>query len=45
MTREEQAAMQQWLNRVPDKPGNLLQRKFLYQYRQKDNQESGDVLW
>jgi len=45
LSREERAAMQQWLNRVPDQPGNLLQRKFLYQYRQKDNQESGDVLW
>lgn len=46
--REEQAAMQQWLNRIPDNPGNLLQRKFLYQYRQQtgnqaDQQE--EVLW
>ncbi|UXD87131.1 VWA domain-containing protein [Thalassolituus hydrocarboniclasticus] len=45
LSREEQAAMQQWLNRVPDNPGNLLQRKFLYQYRQQADQESEDVLW
>ncbi len=45
LSREEREAMQQWLNRVPDQPGNLLQRKFLYQYRQQENHESGDVLW
>ena len=47
LSREEQAAMQQWLNRIPDEPGNLLQRKFLYQYRQQagDNDQQEDVLW
>ncbi|MDK2777463.1 MAG: VWA domain-containing protein [Pseudomonadota bacterium] len=45
LSREEREAMQQWLNRVPDQPGNLLQRKFLYQYRQQEDHESGDVLW
>ena len=45
LSREEREAMQQWLNRVPDQPGNLLQRKFLYQYRQQNDQESEDVLW
>lgn len=45
LSREEQEAMQQWLNRVPDEPGNLLQRKFLYQYRQNNDQSSEDVLW
>jgi len=30
---------------VPDEPGNLLQRKFLYQYRQNNDQSSEDVLW
>ncbi|WP_430462686.1 VWA domain-containing protein [Thalassolituus sp. LLYu03] len=45
LSREEQAAMQQWLNRVPDQPGNLLQRKFLYQYRQNNDQTHEDVLW
>jgi Ca-activated chloride channel family protein len=38
--------MQRWLKRVPDNPGNLLQRKFLYQYRQNQNDtEQGEVLW
>ncbi|WP_421722746.1 VWA domain-containing protein [Bacterioplanoides sp.] len=47
LSREEQAAMQQWLNRIPDEPGNLLQRKFLYQYRQQagENDQQEDVLW
>lgn len=47
LSREEQAAMQQWLNRIPDEPGNLLQRKFLYQYRQQagENEQQEDVLW
>lgn len=45
LSREEQEAMQQWLKRVPDQPGNLLQRKFLYQYRQKNDQPSEDVQW
>lgn len=48
LNREEQAAMQQWLNRIPDNPGNLLQRKFLYQYRQQDGgqaEQQEDVLW
>ena len=34
-TSEEQQAMQQWLRRIPDDPGGLLRRKFLYQYRQR----------
>jgi Ca-activated chloride channel homolog len=42
----EQARLQQWLNRVPDQPGKLLERKFLYQYsQQKHNTDSEDVLW
>ncbi|MBE0621057.1 MAG: VWA domain-containing protein [Burkholderiales bacterium] len=32
---EEQMAAEQWLRRVPDDPGGLLRRKFLYQYRQR----------
>jgi len=31
---EEQLAAEQWLRRIPDDPGGLLRRKFLYQYRQ-----------
>jgi len=28
---EEEQAMQQWLRRIPDDPGELLRRKFQYQ--------------
>lgn len=46
LSREEQAAMDKWLQRVPDNPGNLLQRKFLYQYRQQSPETNNeDVLW
>lgn len=45
LSREEEAAMKQWLQRVPDNPGTLLQRKFLYQYRQQENKQTEDVLW
>lgn len=34
---EEQAAMEQWLRRVPDDPGGLLRRKFLYQYQRREH--------
>ena len=32
---EERQAAEQWLRRIPDDPGGLLRRKFLYQYRQR----------
>lgn len=32
--REGQQAREQWLRRIPDDPGGLLRRKFLYQYQQ-----------
>jgi Ca-activated chloride channel family protein len=32
---EEQRAAEQWLRRIPDDPGGLLRRKFLYQYQQR----------
>jgi Ca-activated chloride channel family protein len=37
---EEQQALEQWLERIPDDPGGLLRRKFLYQYqnRRRDQQ-------
>lgn len=38
---EEQAAMEQWLRRVPDDPGGLLRRKFLYQYQRRERTEDG----
>lgn len=47
LNREEQEAMDKWLKQVPDNPGNLLQRKFLYQYRQRANADydQGDAAW
>jgi len=46
LTDEEKMAAEQWLRRIPDDPGGLLRRKFLYQYQQRpqsrnagDNQE------
>ncbi|MDP2607465.1 MULTISPECIES: VWA domain-containing protein [unclassified Oceanobacter] len=46
LSPEEQASLRQWLNRVPDQPGQLLQRKFLYQYSQQSkDQPPEDVLW
>jgi Ca-activated chloride channel family protein len=35
LNSEEQMAAQRWLRRIPDDPGGLLRRKFLYQYRQR----------
>jgi Ca-activated chloride channel family protein len=32
MSKEEQQAHEQWLNRIPDDPSGLLKRKFKYQY-------------
>lgn len=45
LSREEQTAMDSLLNQVPDNPGLLMQRKFLYQYRQNADQTEEDVLW
>lgn len=45
LNREERAAMDSLLNEVPDNPGLLMQRKFLYQYRQNADQTEEDVLW
>ena len=38
---EEQQALEQWLRRIPDDPGGLLRRKFLYQYRQRAADTAG----
>jgi Ca-activated chloride channel family protein len=35
LSSEEEMAAQQWLRRIPDDPGGLLRRKFLYQYRER----------
>ncbi|MGB1092025.1 MAG: tetratricopeptide repeat protein, partial [Oceanobacter sp.] len=46
MDASEQMQLKQWLNRVPDQPGKLLQRKFLYQYsKQADQNEPEQQVW
>jgi len=45
MSREQQAAIESLLNEVPDNPGMLMKRKFLYQYRQSADQNEEEVLW
>jgi Ca-activated chloride channel homolog len=40
-----QRELQQWLQRIPDDPGGLLRRKFLYQYRQRGQQLETDRPW
>lgn len=45
LTPEQQQALKQWLNRVPDDPGGLLKRKFLYQYNQQQQTSEEEVLW
>jgi Ca-activated chloride channel family protein len=38
-------AAQQWLRKIPDDPGGLLRRKFLYQYRQRADVEKEVESW
>lgn len=40
----EQAA-EQWLRRIPQDPGGLLRRKFLYQYQRRGVDQNGDHVW
>lgn len=40
----EQAA-EQWLRKIPDDPGGLLQRKFLYQYRERGGVDTEFESW
>ena len=42
---EEEKATEQWLKRIPDDPGGLLRRKFLYQYKQIPNQRDDNEPW
>lgn len=37
---EQEQAMQQWMERIPDDPGGLLRNKFLYQYKNRNRDES-----
>ncbi len=44
---EQRQAIDQWLRRIPDDPGGLLRRKFLYQYRERAPQAAarGERPW
>ena len=44
-TVENEQAMEQWLRRIPDDPGGLMRRKFIYQYRQMPNQAEAQEPW
>lgn len=44
-TDPQQQASRQWLQGIPDDPGGLLRRKFLYQYRQRGQQLETDRPW
>lgn len=39
---EQDERLKQWLRQIPDEPGDLLQRKFNYQYRQQQSRGGGD---
>lgn len=41
---EEDERLQQWLRQIPDEPGDLLQRKFDYQYRQLQRRGGGEAV-
>ena len=45
ISSEEEEALEQWLRRIPDDPGGLLRRKFIYQYRQRDRKPEGGKQW
>ncbi len=45
LTEEERQALEQWLRQVPDDPGGLLRRKFLYQYSQRKQQQQEEQPW
>lgn len=42
---EKRQADEQWLRRIPDDPGGLWRRKFLYQYKQQQQQGSEKQAW
>lgn len=43
--KESQLALEQWLRRIPDDPGGLLRRKFLYQSQQQPAIKRGEAEW
>lgn len=42
---ESQQAIEQWLRRIPDDPGGLLRRKFLFQSKQRRGMKSEEPGW
>ena len=42
---EDEQAANQWLRRIPQNPGNLLRRKFLYQYQRLGVDQDGNFVW
>jgi Ca-activated chloride channel homolog len=40
-----QQAAEQWLRRIPQDPGGLLRRKFLYQYQRMGVDQDGNYVW
>ena len=38
-------ATEQWLRKIPDDPGGLLRRKFLFQYRQRGGVDREGDPW
>ena len=42
---EKENARRQWLRRIPDDPGGLLRRKFLYQYQHQGGQSTEAQTW
>ncbi|MEO5334203.1 MAG: VWA domain-containing protein [Magnetococcus sp. YQC-5] len=43
--KESQLAEEQWLRRIPDDPGGLLRRKFLYQYQRQGQTRQETNPW
>ncbi len=37
---EQRQALEQWLGKIPDDPGELLRRKFWYEQQQHQDQEN-----
>ena len=40
---ESEQAAAQWLRRIPDDPGGLWRRKFLYQYKREYQSQQGET--
>ncbi len=43
--RQASQLTQRWLQRIPDDPGGLLRRKFLYQYKQRERRGDAAQPW